>query len=76
MKTRLQFQNYALITFLPILLAGSLAAQAPQKKAADTTGRENSPFSRNEADLPKGPAPRTAQGHPDLSGYWIPFAEG
>ncbi len=35
------------------------------------TGRENSPFSRNEADLPKGPAPRL-NGHPDLSGYWIP----
>lgn len=72
MKTRLQFQNYVLTALVPILLAGSLTAQVPPKKAADTTGRENSPFSRNEADLPKGPAPRTAQGHPDLSGYWIP----
>ncbi len=34
-------------------------------------GRANSPFSRNEADLPKGPAPRLSE-HPDLSGYWIP----
>jgi len=29
-------------------------------------------FSRREEDLPKGSAPRTGQGHPDLSGYWIP----
>jgi hypothetical protein len=48
-----------------------LLAQAAAKKTPDATGRENSPFSRDEADLPKGPAPRLA-GHPDLSGYWIP----
>jgi len=72
LKTRVQFQNYALTTLVPILLASSLVAQTPAKKTTDTTGRENSPFSRNEADLPKGPAPRTAQGQPDLSGYWIP----
>jgi hypothetical protein len=72
LKTRLQFQNYVFTTLASTLLATSLAAQASAKKAADTTGRENSLFSRNEADLPKGPAPRTVQGHPDLSGYWIP----
>jgi hypothetical protein len=46
-------------------------AQAATKKAPDVTGRENSPFSRKEEDLPKGRAPHLA-GHPDLSGYWIP----
>lgn len=45
--------------------------QTSQKTAPDTTGRASSPFSRNEADLPKGPAPRLGD-HPDLSGYWIP----
>ena len=34
-----------------------------------------SPFSRREEDLPKGPAPKTAQGHPDLSGYWVPSSK-
>jgi hypothetical protein len=52
-------------------VAGVPFAPAQTPKAADVTGRENSPFSRNEADLPKGPAPRLA-GHPDLSGYWVP----
>jgi hypothetical protein len=32
-------------------------------------------FSRREEDLPKGPAPKTAQGHPDLSGYWVPSSK-
>ncbi len=71
MKTQLYLRHYAsgLLSF--IFLAGSLAAQEPAKKPAGGTGRENSPFSRNEADLPKGPAPRLGE-HPDLSGYWIP----
>lgn len=67
---------------LAALLPASLAAQAwvpaptqsPSEDSAprDISGRGgNSPFSRNEADLPKGPAPRL-NGHPDLSGYWIP----
>ncbi|MGA2728442.1 MAG: hypothetical protein ABSE96_11545 [Terracidiphilus sp.] len=30
-----------------------------------------SEFSRNEAEVPTGPAPRI-DGHPDLSGYWLP----
>jgi hypothetical protein len=51
--------------------AESLLAQSPAKKAVDATGRENSPFSRNEADLPKGPVPRLGA-HQDFSGYWIP----
>ena len=73
MKTGSPVSSYALFVILPAVLAGSLVAQAPASpKPPDATGRENSPFSRNEADLPKGPAPRSAQGHPDLSGYWVP----
>jgi hypothetical protein len=73
MMTRLRVTSHAFIAMLPIVLAGSLIAQAPSgAKPPDATGRANSPFSRNEADLPKGPAPRSAQGHPDLSGYWVP----
>jgi hypothetical protein len=53
------------------VLSSILFAQTPAKKPADTTGRENAPFSRNEEDLPKGPAPRLAD-HPNLSGYWVP----
>ena len=34
--------------------------------------KENAPLSRDESELAKGPAPRTEQGNPDLSGYWIP----
>ena len=62
---------YASATLLSALLTVSLMAQEPAKKPVDATGRENSPFSRNEADLPKGPAPRLGD-HPDLSGYWVP----
>jgi hypothetical protein len=72
-KNLFQASSHALLGLFPIVLVGSLVAQAPAAaKPPDATGRENSPFSRNEADLPKGPAPRTAQGHPDLSGYWVP----
>ncbi len=65
----LRFNTLFLISLA--FLVGSLAAQESTKKPVDATGRENSPFSRNEADLPKGPAPRLGE-HPDLSGYWIP----
>ena len=68
MKIRLQFYRYALTA---LVLTGLSVAQEPTKKPADPTGRENAPFSRNEADLPKGPAPRLGE-HPDLSGYWVP----
>jgi len=64
----LRLHAIALLAFWPIASAYS---QQPSQKQADTTGRANSPFSRNEADLPKGPAPRLSE-HPDLSGYWIP----
>lgn len=65
------------VLVLPAALTVSLAAQswtidqATPKKEADATGRANSLFSRNEEDLPKGTAPQL-NGHPDLSGYWVP----
>jgi len=69
--TRLPIRACVTIVLLPLTLSSALLAQAPAKKAPDTTGSENAPFSRNEEDLPKGPAPRLAS-HPDLSGYWVP----
>jgi len=69
--TRMPIRACARIVLLPFALSSALLAQTPAKKAPDATGRENAPFSRNEEDLLKGPAPRLA-GHPDLSGYWIP----
>src|SRR5438105_1332928 len=68
MKAMLRFRASV---SLAVCLSATAGLSAQQKKAPDVTGRENSPFSRNEADLPKGPAPRL-NGHPDLSGYWIP----
>jgi hypothetical protein len=60
-----------LVALLSVLLVESMGAQTAAAKAAVPTERENSPFSRNEADLPKGAAPHLGD-HPDLSGYWIP----
>jgi hypothetical protein len=71
LKARLHIRHYVLVVLFSAFLAGLLAAQEPAKKPLGVTGKENSPFSRNEADLPKGPAPRLAD-HPDLSGYWVP----
>jgi hypothetical protein len=49
------------------------AKSAPGAKSEDTVqGSPNAPFTRREEDLPKGEAPRMGNGHPDLSGYWLP----
>lgn len=67
-----RFRAAALTTLFPLVTVLGVHGQATGKPAPiDDTGRANSPFSRNEADLPKGPAPRLGS-HPDLSGYWIP----
>src|SRR5215469_11855315 len=50
--------------------AGSSSAKANETNAELQSAV--SQFSRREEDLPKGPAPRTDKGHPDLSGYWVP----
>jgi len=71
LKARPDFRNLMFISLLPAVLAMPLAAQQAAKKVPDATGRENSPFTRDEAELPKGPAPRLSE-HPDLSGYWLP----
>jgi hypothetical protein len=65
------FHRRTLLALLLALPLGFLSAQEAPRKAPDTTGRENAPFSRNEADLPKGPAPRLGD-RPDFSGYWVP----
>ena len=49
------------------------AAGAQNGKATDAQPETAvSRFSRSEQELPKGPAPRLGNGHPDLSGYWTP----
>lgn len=49
------------------------AAPAPQKASGIKSDSEQaiSEFSRNESEVPTGAAPRI-DGHPDLSGYWVP----
>src|SRR5690349_446853 len=42
---------------------------------ANSESDEGLPFTRREEDLPKGLTPRTGQGRPDLSGYWIPSSK-
>jgi hypothetical protein len=48
------------------------AASAGTKQSNSELESAVSQFSRREEDLPKGPTPRMADGHPDLSGYWVP----
>lgn len=67
----MQFRSYAAAVLPTLALAGSLAAQSWDSIPV-AAAKENAPLSRSEQDLPKRPAPRTAQGHPDFSGYWIP----
>jgi hypothetical protein len=59
---------FLLLVFTPAV--ASLAQSWDSIPTANAT--ENAPLSRKESDLPRGPAPRTPQGHPDFSGYWIP----
>ncbi len=57
--------------------AGSGAQSESQTEKQKSPGLKSdseqalSEFSRNESDVPTGPAPRI-DGHPDLSGYWVP----
>ena len=68
---RLRLREQVLLTFLTLVITCPLSGQSWDSIPA-ATSKENAPLSRREADLPKGPAPHTEQGHPDLSGYWIP----
>jgi hypothetical protein len=75
-----------LLTAISIAGFATSSKAAPQNTSATpsapaagrTTKQSNSElesavsqFSRREEDLPKGPTPRMADGHPDLSGYWV-----
>jgi len=71
LEVELQLRSYAPVVVAILALATELVAQSWDAIPA-VTAKEGAPLSRREADLPKGPGPRTAQGHPDLSGYWIP----
>lgn len=55
-------------TAAPQPSAGASAANASDSELQSAVSR----FSRPEAELPKGPTPRMGNGHPDLSGYWVP----
>lgn len=75
MNTPVNLRLYALAALLPVLSAGMLAAQTPapttQATTAATTGNSERP-PRGDFEPAKGPTPRTAEGRPDLTGYWIP----
>lgn len=70
----------AMLVLSPLFTSSTLWSQSPAQPLASPPkagGLKSdselalSEFSRNEADLPKGPSPRI-EGHPDLSGYWLP----
>jgi hypothetical protein len=47
-----------------------VSVAAPQKRDPDLLPEEVSFLFGQEPTTPPGPAPRTADGHPDLSGFW------
>lgn len=63
--------RYVFLAVFFAVINGSLLAQS-WDSIPTAAARENAPLFRNETDLPIGATPRTALGHPDLSGYWIP----
>jgi len=61
-------QPAAAQTPAPQTSASPSAAKASNSELESAVSR----FSRPESELPTGPAPRMGNGHPDLSGYWVP----
>lgn len=71
MKFQQKLRIYALIGLLPVALCAPLQAQAPTSKKAATEDAPDRP-PRGDFETEKGLAPRTTEGRPDLTGYWIP----
>src|SRR5215469_15963650 len=72
-----------LVLCFPLLVLAQTPATptqpAPTREPQDlqlsrTRGQTNAPPRQNPNWPPKGPAPRTADGHPDLTGNWEPNA--
>src|SRR5689334_15702986 len=72
MKRRLGYCLAAAVIFVGILsMASRLAAQG------GNASQPEQPVKSKQQALPKGgPAPRTADGHPDLSGVWFQGTAG
>jgi hypothetical protein len=68
---KFQLHFYALIALLPIALCTELPAQTPASKSPATEDAGDRP-PRGDFEPEKGSTPRTAEGRPDLTGYWIP----
>src|SRR5215469_1186414 len=72
MNRRLSNSHLSFATVLALLIIASSPAAAQEEKnsAPDATK------AKTEAAAEGGPAPRTADGHPDLSGIWFPGKAG
>jgi hypothetical protein len=72
LTVQMKSRTYMVVALISSVFTSLLAAQTSAGTAPDLTG--NNPGSSRRAEIvpPAGPTPRTAQGRPDLSGYWIP----
>lgn len=71
MKLHFKVSVYALITLSAVLLSTAITAQTPTPAKAPGDDTYDRPR-RGDVEPEKGPTPRTADGRPDLTGYWIP----
>jgi hypothetical protein len=68
-----QAEGPAYLHAIPLPAVTAQTATATERPSGVKSDSELavSSFSRNESEVPTGPAPRV-DGHPDLSGYWLP----